>query len=1160
LVSLSKRANLEIRRRETNYISFQFAPLMTRFLHTLALISLLLFAALLFAAEEPKITINIAQDIQPWQAYYDQHETWPKHTGWKPFKRFEWDMKQRAYGTGEIPAGALWEAFEQRSRMSRSALDEPWTPLGPFNHGGRTRTLRFHPGNPDIMYAGSVGGGLFRSLDAGNNWEPFSDMLPNIAIGCFEIFPANPNIMFLGTGEGYFNGDGLAGIGLLKSVNGGQSWQETGMNYSYNQGKAILVINLDPRDENIVLASTNDGLRRSINGGTTFTSVLPGNVNAIIRDSETPDVLLAGIGNAFGANNNGIYRSEDNGLTWVRIANGLPSATQFGRAVLTFYPSNTQIVYAGICGTFNHNNSQMLGVYRSIDNGQNWTRMSRDTDNHYSQQGWYDMAIAVKPDNSAIVFSSGLDLYKTVNSGNLWARKSRWDLPYGNPDFVHADHHGIYFHPDNSDEVWAVTDGGVFRSIDLGENWVEKNNGYNTFQYYAMGTATIDTALAYGGAQDNGSSKFSGSPNWDDVFGGDGGYCVVDYTRDNTVYVEWQGGNRSRSDNGGQTFSEINNGIDGGGAWVTPMILDPFDPDVIITTTNGSGGGESRVWRSPSQGRASDWQTVGSVLSGDMQVLGVTAAAEGRIYVGTGSSVYRYDTDGDWVNVSGNLPGAWVTRVTPDPYSPDLVYVTVSGFGGGHVWRSTTAGSTWTNISGNLPNIPFSDVVVDLTDPNILYAGSDLGCYYTENAGQEWSILGEGLPAVRIDDMEMQSATGLLRIATHGRGMWEIRTGNAAMSLFFPNGGETLELGAPVNVRWGGTTLGGNVRVELNRSYPGPTWETIFNSTPNDGAQTWPASGAATDHARFRIVHVTMPNQSDSSNTDSRIQAPLVRVVWPNGGETVFTGVRDSVRFERVLADEPLTVEINRDYPNGDWELIENNVIALDRVLWPVQLPGGTNCRVRVSSSTRPDVTDISDGDFIVTAPQMSFSAPVGGEHLQTGIPFQIQWSAPGYTGEFRIQLNRNYPDGMWENIVTRTANDGSHAWSPSGAASEHCRLRLSTLYDQQTFILTPADFTLTTLAAHEPTPLPLQFSVSQPYPNPFNPSTEIRIELPARVAVQAIVYNRLGQAVATLANEIWSAGTHTLHFDGAQLTSGIYFVRVTAGNETQMVKAALVK
>ncbi len=1120
---------------------------------------LTLFLSLPLFAQQPVRMLNVGEQLAPFKQFYESRAEWPRSHGWKPYKRYEYDISQRAYPDGLMPAGARWRAWEQMQRMEHSSLDDEWVPLGPFNHGGRTRVLRFHPDNPDIMFAGSVGGGLFRSDNAGESWYPITDQLPNLAIGSFEISQSNPSVMYLGTGEGYFNGDGIAGVGLLKSINGGQSWTMTALDYNYSQGTAILKISVDPRDPDIVLASTNDGLYRSTNGGTSFVMVRQGNVNELKRDPQNPDVLLCAAGNPYGSTMNGIYRSTDNGATWQGASAGLPNATIIGRIVLSIFPSNSLVVYAGVSGDFDFNGSEMIGIYRSLDNGQTWERMSQDGEvSHYASQGWYDMAIAVDPNEPTTVFNAGLDIYRTFDGGTSWEQRSWWWHSFGDPSFSHADHHELIYHPTHPGELWAVNDGGIFVSYDNGETFNEKNIGYNCYQYYAMGNATIDTLLAYGGTQDNGTSEYDGDGDWDMVFGGDGGYCVVDYSNDDVVYVEWQNGHRSRTDNGCQSFNDINPGITGDGPWVTPIVQDPFSPNTIYTTTNGGGG---QVWMSPNQGRNGNWSSLGTVGNSN-QVLVASPAIPGRLYLGTSNTVMRYDADdGQWINVTGNMPNTYITRITPDPYDPNTVYVTKSGFSGGHVWKSTQGGNVWTDITGNLPDVPFQDVIVDLHNPSVFYAGGDLGVFRTENNGAIWEVFGDGLPVVRVDDMEMQSQTGALRVATHGRGMWEIPTGSGSMSMLYPNGTELLGTGTTITLRWSGISSGGNVSIALNRTYPAGTWENIVTNTANDGEHSWLVTGPTTEHARFRVVHTTQPDLADTSNADTRIANPGVTIVSPNGGETVFTGTNDTIRFSRILVEGALLLEVNRDYPSGQWETLVDNLSTQDVYIWRVQQPGGDNCRLRLTAIDNASYTDVSDANFVIRAPQMNIITPNGGETVRVDTPFDITWSAAEFTGGFRVLLNRSYPDGNWELISPGTANDGSFTWTPRGQTTSAARIRLATALDPLgTYVESAGDFTIDVSEGAGDDFVPSAFYVSEAYPNPFNPVTKFTLYVPARTNVTAKVMNELGQHVTTLFDAPRDAGEYTMTFDGTAYSSGLYFLRVEAGGVVITRKLALLK
>ncbi len=1114
---------------------------------------LILAVSAVAVVAQTRPVIDVDDVLAPLRTYYGKQAEWPKSSGFKPYKRLEWDLMQRGGPSGNIPVGAYWDALEQRRQMAVHSLDEAWANLGPYNHGGRARVIRFQPGNPAIMYAGAVSGGIFKSTDSGAHWNPLTDALPNLSVGCFEIDPQTPQILYLGTGEGYYNADAVLGVGLLKSTNGGVTWNTTGLDFDYAAGQAITRLSLDPRNSSILLAGTTAALYRSTDGGANFTLVLNGDIKALVRDPQHPDTLLAAPGDPWSSTGNGVFRSTNNGVSWTDCSAGLPQ-DQMGRTILAFAPSNSQIVYAGICGTFGGNGSQMLGVYRSSDNGQSWTQVSPPEETHYASQGWYNMALAVKRDNPAVVLSSGLDTYRSTNSGAAWAQKTHWNYGFGDPAYVHADHHDIVFHPTNLNEVWEATDGGLFRSTDTGNTWTEMSTGFVTFQYYAMGNAAIDTLGSYGGTQDNGTFGYHGLPDFSKLSGGDGGYAVVDPTDDSTIYCETQFGHRLRSDDGGHTFTGINEGIDGDGAWVTPMALDPFDPAVLYTTTaNG------RVWRSSNRGQPGSWQAVAQTLSGDMQVVAPSAARAGRLYAASGSRVYRYDGSGQWINVTGGLHDAWVTRVTPDPVNPNVVYATLSGFGHGHVWRSAQAGMEWQNISGNLPDVPFQDVLVDPRNPDVLYAGSDIGVYYTNNGGTNWQILGEGLPAVRVDDMELQERTCVLRVATHGRGLWEVRTGPPALHMLYPNGGEVLEPAHTITLRWSTAQLGGSVRLEINRSFPSTAWEILFATTPNDGREDWAVGGALADRVRFRVTHLTA-GLADTSNADSRITIPGIRLLWPNGGETVFSGRRDTVRFARTAVPDLLRLELNRGYPDSAWSTLPSTVTGDSTAFWVVQLPAGEHARLRLSSTSHPEYTDMSDADFTLRAPQMMLESPAGGETLAPGVEHEIRWSAPEHEGLVVIQLNRAYPSGTWTTLAASTENDGSFLWTPAEPAAAHCRVRISTVYDPRTYVESAADFAIGANAVTDHAALPTQFVLHRPYPNPFNPQTTVAFELPAPARVEARVFNRLGQEVMTLASDGYDAGRHELTFDGRALPSGLYFIRVTASGESQIVKAMLVK
>jgi hypothetical protein len=347
----------------------------------------------------------------------------------------------------------------------------------------------------------------------------------------------------------------------------------------------------------------------------------------------------------------------------------------------------------------------------------------------------------------------------------------------------------------------------------------------------------------------------------------------------------------------------------------------------------------------------------------------------------------------------------------------------------------------------------------------------------------------------------------------------------------------------------------------MNRNYPSTNWEVITDNTLNDGNESWTVTGPISDHVRFRVMHTTMPELSDTSNADTRIAQPSLMLLYPNGGETVFSGVNDTIRFGRTLVEGPLSIYLNRSYPSGEWEDVVMNHMGLDDYIWRVQLPGGDHCRVRIVSLSQPDVMVESAFDFAMRAPQMTLSSPNGGESVTVGTPYEIRWNAPEHQGAFRVQLNRAYPSGAWETISPNTVNDGSYTWTPTGVASTTARVRLAALLDPlQTYVESAQDFTILSGSAADVPELPSEFRVSEVYPNPFNPSTSFTVDLPTTARLQIEVTNQLGQDVATLEDGVLPAGVHRFRFDGSGFSSGTYFLRIHADAKTEIRKLTLIR
>jgi hypothetical protein len=612
------------------------------------------------------------------------------------------------------------------------------------------------------MFVGSASGGLFESLDAGASWTPVDDNLPTLAIGAIAWDPNDANIVYLGTGEGNNNADAVFGVGVLKSTDGGLTWAPfgTGMDWQIGDGKAVNKLVINPTNDTII-AATTAGIMRYTGG--VWTQTMAGVFTGLVHHPTDPNTWYCALGRSQQSASNGVYQSLDDGLTWTKQTNGLP--TPHGRLDIAMCTSQPLVLYAGIA----NGNGTMLGIYKTVDGGAVWS-LAYNASNHYASQGWYDLIIGVDPTNPNKVYSGGLDLWTSTNGGTSFTQRTHWNANPGNPQYVHADQHGFAFHPNNPAHVYAACDGGLFESLDSGVNWQEISTGLTTMQFYDIDVAQTNLTTAAGGTQDNGSNVYSGTTNWERALGGDGFHCNIDYAKPDTMYMEIYYGDHYRTYNGGATFTRINNGFSGeDGDWDTPVHIDYNDTSILYTS-------HRKIYKTTNRGTA--WVSKTAILPGSGRTIAQSMSNVNYIYCGYNAvrNIHRSTDRGEtWTQVTATgLPNRALTRLRVHPTIPTTVYATYSGFSTPNVWKSTDAGDTWTSIGGNLPALPVNAIEIDPEDPNVIYVGTDLGVWRTEDAGVSWLPYGQGLPNVVVADLRIQRAGRILAAGTYGRGLWEI--------------------------------------------------------------------------------------------------------------------------------------------------------------------------------------------------------------------------------------------------------------------------------------------------------------------------------------------------------------------------------------------------
>jgi photosystem II stability/assembly factor-like uncharacterized protein len=357
------------------------------------------------------------------------------------------------------------------------------------------------------------------------------------------------------------------------------------------------------------------------------------------------------------------------------------------------------------------------------------------------------------------VYTGGINIWKSTNAGSSFVCNTYWIYPPSSYGYVHADIHTIDF---IGTTMYTGTDGGLFKSANFGSNWIDLSAGMSTTQFYRFGGTPQNANYLIGGTQDNGTNLYTGV--WTHVLGADGMEAAVDPVNQNTVYACIQNGGLRRSFNGGNSFSSMVSNITGSGAWVTPYVLDPVDPQTIYT-------GFQDVWRSSNQG--SSWSKLTEYNGTTFRSLAVAKSNNNYIYAGTYTAIYRSSDKGNnWTEITAGLPGNSKTYIDVNSTDPNKLWVTLSGYTAGQkIYYSSNAGNTWVNISGTLPNLPAN--CVSYLHPDRLFIGMDVGVYYRDNTMNDWAPFMTNLPNVEVSEFEFYLPSNKIRAATYGRGIWE---------------------------------------------------------------------------------------------------------------------------------------------------------------------------------------------------------------------------------------------------------------------------------------------------------------------------------------------------------------------------------------------------
>ena len=964
-------------------------------------------------------------------------------------------------------------ALREMSRQVQGALAKvsstAWTPIGPspipngqVNGGGvvgvsgRVTAIAVHPTDPNIVYAGTAQGGVYRTVDAGAHWTPIFDNAASLAVGAVTIDPLNPSTVFVGTGEGNQSVDSFFGVGLYRidnanttpSLKGPFETRVAGTGTTASNGHAfygtsITKIVVDSADDNRIYVSNSVGgsglsgsgvccggsagflglyfSSNALSSSVTFSRVnIPSfnglqSVTDMVYEPGSSNNMLIGVEDFGGLALGGVYRSTDASVA----AFGSPGVTPSFNRVLTTGAVAIKLAInkVGTTVTALAASDESSGTLRkSTDGGATWPTTLGSATGFCGTQCAYDMVPALNPRNAGTILlggsadgASSFIVHRSTNGGSTFSAAETG---------LHADVHAVIFAPSDTSIVYTGNDGGIWRSTNEGVSWTSLNNaGFNATQFQSIALHPSDQFFTIGGTQDNGTPWFRPDQTWLRADFGDGGYSAIDqnaadvntvtmyhtyFNQKNTLIGFARVKSAACATEGQWSFLGIYTGpvdptlhcdgtsdafsgisISDDVNFYAPIALGPGTPNSVYFGTN-------RLYRSPNMGTtmtaASQVFTSGVAVStiavspqdDNFRIIGMNNG--GLFFTTTGSSTM---TSLDAVGGGSIIPDAYVGRVAFDPNNKNTAYVALCGYAGGtaasqsHIWKITNLSSTpvLTPINSSLPDVPANAFVVDPANSNNLFAGTDIGVFASSDGGTTWAVYGTGLPAVAVFDMAIHKTSHTLRIATHGRGMWE-------------NSGPPL----PIQLAslTGSAASGQGVLIQ---------WSTL----------------SETDSYGFEVQK--SPTQ---------------------------TGPYQSIPGSFVRGHGTTTVPQNYRYTDNS--------------------PGSGTVYYRLKQ------LDL-DGTF-------------------------------------------RYSDGIAVDVVSGTAGKE----------------------------------------------FPTEFSLGQSYPNPFNPSTNIRYGLPRSAFVTLEVFSTLGQRVATLINQQQEAGYHEVTFNASRLSSGAYFYTITAGDYHASRKLVLLK
>ncbi len=675
-----------------------------------------------------------------------------------------------------------------------------WIPIGPSavypsKVAGRVASLAIVPLSTGAIriYAGTANGGVWRSDDGGTNWVSTMDGLPmgpaivgsdSLACGAVAVSPADPNKLFVGTGEGHGGSGVYFGVGPMRTDNAGGNWSPELAAVGSLAGTGSAAMAVDPAiPDRVVLASTSGLYRRQPDGtgGYNWAQVRSGWHSSVVV------TRVSGVTTFYAAALGGQVFSSNDGATWTAVGAATWPTGNLGNISLGARPTDPTAVYALIAAGYASSTppfGSLFGMWRLDTGSGRWTQVTGVPASLFgsNNQGWYDNCIAVDPNNPSLIYVGGVGLYRCAITSSGSGSGLTYSMTPTQLFGVHSDVHDLKHVPGDSTRLYVGCDGGVYStdSANTTATFTARNVSLANLEPYHGDQHPSEDAVFFIGTQDNGTQRYTGDEAWFASDGGDGGAVLINWSNTYEVFHTYYFGGSAQSEDGGDTF---------------PTDATLYDPEawsqstanfylpVAATPAGGTAPRQiavstERPWLNTT------FRPNNSTADRLPGIIGcMTFASPDLLYVGQGGKVYKYSrTAGTWSTAqqvgTTTLPLP-VLSITVDPADASLNSLYVALGGGGtyqHVWHFD--GTTWAARSGpggsnSLIDVQFNALVVDPANTGTLYAGGELGVWRSPDSGTTWSVMSDNLPDAAVRDLKLHAGRRLLRALLHGRGVWE---------------------------------------------------------------------------------------------------------------------------------------------------------------------------------------------------------------------------------------------------------------------------------------------------------------------------------------------------------------------------------------------------